>query len=463
MSSDIAIKVENLSKCYEIYEQPRDRLKQFLLPKLQTALGLQQKQYFKEFWALRDVTFEVKKGEVIGVVGANGSGKSTLLQLICGTLNQTNGKIGVIGRIAALLELGSGFNPDFTGRENIYFNGAILGFSQSEINERMQSILDFADIGDFIDQSVRNYSSGMVVRLAFAVAINADPEILIVDEALSVGDELFQRKCFAKIESIRRNGSTILFVSHSGSQIIQLCDRAILMDMGQNILIDTPKVVIENYQKLLYTPKSERSLIREKMMNENFNCAPAPHELSLGHSKNIEESTSLPQGEETYDTLLVPSSTIEYESNGAVISDVILVTMGGRKINGLVRGGRYCCKFKVTFNNFASSVRFGMSIKTTTGLMIAGAFSASSLNSAIEIIDAGTVVDVEFLFDCRLNPGMYYINTGVFGLEEDEEIILHRFTDILAFRVLSLNENIETEIMNLDFTPAIRFHDNFIP
>ncbi|MEX5494519.1 ABC transporter ATP-binding protein, partial [Pseudomonas asgharzadehiana] len=197
MSSEVAIKVENLSKCYHIYDQPRDRLRQFVLPPVQRTLGMRSRQYYREFWALRGVNFEVKKGETVGIVGRNGSGKSTLLQMICGTLNPTDGSIQTQGRVAALLELGAGFNPEFTGRENVYLNAAILGLSKEETDQRFDDIAAFAEIGTFIEQPIRSYSSGMIVRLAFAVAINVDPDILIVDEALSVGDELFQRKCFS--------------------------------------------------------------------------------------------------------------------------------------------------------------------------------------------------------------------------------------------------------------------------
>ena len=199
--SDVAIRIQNLSKCYHIYDKPRDRLMQML------ARG--RKQYFREFWALKEVSLDVKKGETVGIIGRNGSGKSTLLQMICGTLNPTSGSIQANGRIAALLELGSGFNPEFTGRENVYMNGSILGLSKEEIDSRFDDIAAFADIGEFIEQPVKTYSSGMMVRLAFSVAINVEPEILVVDEALSVGDEIFQRKCFSRIEAIRAGGATI--------------------------------------------------------------------------------------------------------------------------------------------------------------------------------------------------------------------------------------------------------------
>ena len=214
MSSDAAISIADLSKCYQIYNQPRDRLKQAIVPRLQRLFGQPPTQFFREFWALKDVSLEIRKGETLGIVGRNGSGKSTLLQLICGTLNPTSGTIASNGRIAALLELGSGFNPEFTGRENVYMNAAVLGLSTDQIDACYERIVDFAEIGDFIDQPLKTYSSGMAIRLAFAVAVSVDPEILVVDEALSVGDELFQRKCFSRIEAIRDRGATILFVSH---------------------------------------------------------------------------------------------------------------------------------------------------------------------------------------------------------------------------------------------------------
>lgn len=253
--TDIAIRVQNLSKCYQIYDTPRDRLKQFFAPRLQRLVGQTPKQYFREFWALKDISFEIRKGETVGIIGRNGSGKSTLLQIICGTLTPTSGNVETRGRIAALLELGSGFNPEFTGRENVYMNASVLGLSNEEIDARFNDIVAFADIGDFIDQPVKTYSSGMMVRLAFAVAINVDPQILIVDEALSVGDELFQRKCFSRIEAIKQNGATILFVSHSGSTVVELCDHAVLLDSGEKLAMGTPKTIVGKYQKLIYAPQ----------------------------------------------------------------------------------------------------------------------------------------------------------------------------------------------------------------
>src|SRR5439155_24116074 len=231
-SEEIAVRVSDLSKCYHIYDRPPDRLKQSVLPKLQRLIRKPPRQYYREFWALKDVSFEVKKGESVGIIGRNGSGKSTLLQLICGTLSPTSGSVETNGRVAALLELGAGFNPEFTGRENVYMNGAVLGLSQEEIDARFDDIAAFADIGDFIDQPVKTYSSGMYVRLAFAVSINVDPKILVVDEALAVGDELFQRKCYSRIENIKDSGATILLVTHSATPVAQMCAQALLLDRG---------------------------------------------------------------------------------------------------------------------------------------------------------------------------------------------------------------------------------------
>lgn len=225
MSSDdnIAIRVSNLSKCYQIYNAPRDRLKQFVLPRLHRLAGRAPKQYFREFWALRDVSFEIKKGETVGIIGRNGSGKSTLLQMICGTLNPTSGSIQTNGRIAALLELGSGFNPEFTGRENVYMNASVLGLRNEEIDTRFEDIVTFSDIGDFIEQPVKTYSSGMMVRLAFAVIAHVDAEILVVDEALAVGDAFFTQKCMRFLRNFMKTG-TILFVSHDTGAVVNLSE-----------------------------------------------------------------------------------------------------------------------------------------------------------------------------------------------------------------------------------------------
>ena len=255
-SNDIAIRVTHLSKRYEIYANPRDRLKQFVLPRLQRQAKQPPKQYFREFWALKDVSFEVKKGETVGIIGRNGSGKSTLLQMICGTLHPTSGSIQTHGRIAALLELGSGFNPEFTGRENVYMNASVLGLSNEEIDERFADIVSFADIGEFIEQPVKTYSSGMMVRLAFAVIAHVNADILVVDEALAVGDAFFTQKCMRFLRNFMKTG-TVLFVSHDTGAVVNLCSKAVLLNRGQVTEMGTPKNVIEHYLATVYESSQE--------------------------------------------------------------------------------------------------------------------------------------------------------------------------------------------------------------
>ena len=250
MSSEIAIKVSNLSKCYQIYDKPHDRLKQSIIPRIQSLAGKIPKQYFREFWALKDISFEIKKGETLGIIGRNGSGKSTLLQMICGTLHPTSGNIQTNGRIAALLELGSGFNPEFTGRENVYMNASVLGLSNEEIDARFNDIAAFADIGDFIEQPVKTYSSGMMVRLAFAVIAHVDADILVVDEALAVGDAVFTQKCMRFIRGFQENGS-LIFVSHDTASVQNLCKTGIWLKNGKIEQAGAAKSVSEAY--LQYT------------------------------------------------------------------------------------------------------------------------------------------------------------------------------------------------------------------
>ena len=446
MSSEIAIRVDKLSKCFQVYAQPHDRLKQSILPRLQRVVGASPKKYHRDFWALREVSFEVRKGETVGIIGRNGSGKSTLLQLICGTLNPTGGSIEAHGRIAALLELGSGFNPEFTGRENVYLNAAVLGLSRQETDARFDDIAAFADIGDFIEQPVKTYSSGMLVRLAFAVAINVDPEILIVDEALSVGDELFQRKCFSRIEAIRAKGATILFVSHSGAQIVELCDRAVLLDSGENIAHGMPKKIVGQYQKLLYAPADKRAILREQIRQGNQQQEGAQPQLETGAAAGTaEEEVRLA---ESYDPSLLPSSTIEYESHGAHIENPHLVDQRGRQVNSLIAGNRYRYRYTVRFDRSANNVRFGMLIKTVSGLELGGAQSAIALKDSLVTVAAGTTYRVEFAFVAALNAGTYFLNAGVMGSTHGDDGYLHRMIDVAMFRVMPDSSRLLTGIMD---------------
>lgn len=269
MFSDVAIAVKNLSKCYQVYNKPQDRLKQ--------AFWGGRKQFYQEFWALHDVSFEVKKGQALGIIGRNGSGKSTLLQLICGTLTPTAGEIIINGKIAALLELGAGFNPEFTGRENVFMNGAILGFSKQEIDAKFDEIAAFADIGKFIDQPVKTYSSGMYVRLAFAVQACVEPDILIVDEALSVGDIFFQQKCYQRLNKLRDHGSTIIFVSHAMNDIEQFCQQAVLLHHGVVVSQGPSVEVVKQYYLLeqheQISDKGEQLTKRQKSVSQDISVS----------------------------------------------------------------------------------------------------------------------------------------------------------------------------------------------
>lgn len=303
-SSDIAIRVQGLSKRYEIYTKPSDRLKQFVLPLLQRLTGKASKQYFREFWALKDVSFEVRKGQTVGIIGRNGSGKSTLLQMICGTITPTTGSIQTNGRVAALLELGSGFNPEFTGRENIYMNASVLGLNSSEIDIRFNDIVDFADIGDFVEQPVKTYSSGMMVRLAFAVIAHVDADILVVDEALSVGDAFFAQKCMRFLRKFMETG-TVLFVSHDTGAVINLCSIGILLNQGKIVDMGTPKEVSEHYLATLCEAKQQIDGI-----------------TSTGTDSNSDQPTTIDEYRDIRESILIKSNLrndielFRFEPNG---------------------------------------------------------------------------------------------------------------------------------------------------
>ena len=454
MSSEIAIKVENLSKCYQIYDQPHDRLKQFILPRLQGIVSQPSKQYFREFWALKDISFEIKRGETVGIIGRNGGGKSTLLQMICGTLNPTGGSIQTQGRIAALLELGSSFNPEFTGRENVYLYASILGLSPDEIKSKFEEIIFFADIGEFIDQPIKTYSSGMTVRLAFAVAINVDPQILIVDEALSVGDERFQRKCFSKIEAMQKSGVTILFVSHAAGTIVELCSRAILLDQGELLALGAPKSIVDLYHRLLFCSPDQRVEYRTAIKSEKSGIN------NLRSASDIVKdykSVELDKGAvESYIEDLISQSTIEYESQGAIISDVAIYTLDGRLVNNLVRGRRYNYTYRVSFSEYSRGVRFGMLIKSVTGYELGGSASHAASSNGPGQVQPNSCWKISFEFNCSLSPGTYFLNAGVMGFIGEEEVYLHRLIDIAVFKVQSEKDIKMTGVIDFQINSMVQ-------
>ena len=443
MSSEIAIQLDGIAKEYRLYDRPSDRLKQAFF---------RHKQYFRAVDAVKPLSVTIRRGETVGIIGRNGSGKSTLLQMIAGTLTPTRGQIAIHGRVAALLELGSGFNPDFSGRENVFLYAALLGLDREAIKTRLADILAFADIGDFIDQPVRTYSSGMHVRLAFAVAISVDPDILIVDEALAVGDEAFQRKCYSRIEDFQAKGGTILFVSHAAAAVTQLCSRAILMDGGDLLMDGRPKQVVNQYHRLAFATPARRLEIREELRHfHDITTVPV--------AENAPEKTIEDRLHAFYDPGMVSRSRVEYDQNGATILDPHLEDDSGERVNMLIRGQTYHYVYRVRFDNPARDVRFGMYCRTINGVDLAGSPSAGPRDTLTHVT-AGQSVDIRFAFECRLLPGSYFLNAGTSAMVGGDRQFLHRIVDAVMFRVQPETGLLMEGLVDLDITPTVNVLEN---
>ena len=449
--SEIAISLKQISKCFQRYARPVDRLKELLLP---------GKSQAREFWALHNINLEIPQGQTVGIVGRNGSGKSTMLQIIAATMTPTTGEVQVNGRISALLELGSGFNPEFTGRQNVFFNGQILGLRRQEIERKFEAIAAFADIDEFIDRPVKTYSSGMFVRLAFAVAISTEPDILVVDEALSVGDEAFQRKCFSRIQDIRDCGGTILFVSHAASSILELCDRALLMERGEILLDRTPKIVVSKYQELIYAPPEKvEALHRElRQLNGETFSRENGHRPQLRNLAQSNGNLSPTDCQEFYDPSLNPEQTISYICRGAEIINPCIITTSGRVVNHLIGRREYIYTYSVKFLKPAYNVRFGMLIKTITGVELGGASYTRSFHG-INDFEANQRVSLSFRFNCFLHPGVYFLNAGVSGIVDGEFIYLARCIDAAIFRVQPLAEVCGNGIVDFQIKPSLDWEE----
>lgn len=411
MNNDIAIRVEGLSKCYQIYTNPADRLKQFIFPRIKRFLGKQSTPYYREFWALDDISFTVKRGETVGILGSNGSGKSTLLQIICGTLSPTGGIVQTHGRIAALLELGSGFNPDFTGRENVYLNAAVLGLSLDEINKRYDDIVDFADIGEFINQPVKTYSSGMVVRLAFAVQSQIEPDILIVDEALSVGDVKFQAKCFDRLRQLKENGTSILLVTHSSEQVVSHCTAALLLNKGQQIELGEPKRVVNRYMDLLFGKDSNQT--KDEPDTATSQTSKVPN-IELSHTADVFANR-------------VGYNPHEYRwgDKKALILDYKLLANGEPYPSAISTGQKIDLILVVKFMAAIFRPIMGVTIKTKEGITVYGANSETLKQT--DLSDAGTensTIEMQISFMCDLAYGDYFISIGL-ASKHGEEVIPH--------------------------------------
>ena len=398
--SEFAIQVKHLDKMYKLYNKPSDRLRE--------TLGF--KVPVREHYALRDVNFQVERGETVGIIGTNGSGKSTILKIITGVLNPTAGEVKVDGRISALLELGAGFNMEYTGIENVYLNGTMMGFSKEEVDARLQDILDFADIGDFVYQPVKSYSSGMFVRLAFAVAINIDPEILIVDEALSVGDVFFQAKCYRKFEEFKKMGKTILFVSHDLSSVSRYCDRVILLNKGVKLEEGSPKQMVDMYKQLL-----------------------------VGQDPAKAEEKKEEQKESWSQQFQVNPNMLEYGTKLAEIVDFAVLDDKDRCTNTIEKGSSFRIRMKVVFHQDIQEPIMAYTFKDIKGTEITGTNTLFEKKS-VEHSQAGDSCTVTFEQEMFLQGGEYLLSYGCTGYKDGEFTVFHRLYDACNITVVS-NKN----------------------
>jgi len=402
--NDLAVSINRLTKVYKLYHHPLDRMKEALDPR--------RRKYHQDFYALREVAFDVRRGETVGIIGKNGSGKSTLLKIITGILTPTSGAVAVNGKVSALLELGAGFNPELTGIENVYFSGTIMGYTRKEMDDRLEAIRVFADIGDYMDQPVKTYSSGMFVRLAFAVAVNVNPDILIVDEAMAVGDISFQAKCFRKFTEFRQRGKTILLVTHALDSIIRYCDRAVVLDEGKKIMEGGPKEAVDVYKKL---------------MAECYEPGPA-----LGTDKPAEPlvSTALK------DQFSVDPNALSYGDQRAEIVDFGLFDDAQRPVQFLYNDQPFLIKMKVLFHADVENPIFAYTIKDLKGLEVTGT-NTFFKNIPTGSYKKGESAFVEFRQMLNGQSGRYGLSLGCTGFERDKLAVYHRLYDVILFEVVS--------------------------
>jgi teichoic acid transport system ATP-binding protein len=408
--SDVAIRVDNVTKLYKLYDKPSDRLKE--------SLGLTRKKCYKEHYALHNLSFDVKKGECVGIIGTNGAGKSTILKIITGVLSPTEGKVDINGRISALLELGAGFNMEYTGIENVYLNGTMIGFTREEIDAKLDDILAFADIGDFVYQPVKTYSSGMFVRLAFAVAINIDPEILIVDEALSVGDVFFQAKCYNKFEEFKKLGKTILFVSHDLSSIAKYCDRAILLNKGRIKDEGKPQDMIDLYKKLMVGLDDETGNISTETPEDEA-------------ASNVLATDGLWK-----DKLNLNPDVNSYGNGKAEVIDIGVFDESGNVTSSIMKGTEFTLRSKVKFNQMVQNPIFTFTFKSIKGTDITGT------NTMYEKVDIGCAQPGEtyvasFKQMMNLQGGEYLLSMSCTGFADGEFVVYHRLYDAVNVTVIS--------------------------
>ena len=412
MDNKNVIQVSHLTKMYKLYDKPSDRLKE--------ALGLTKKKLYREHYALHDVNFDIQEGECVGIIGTNGSGKSTILKIITGVLTPTEGEVKVNGRISALLELGAGFNMEYSGLENVYLNGTMIGFSKEEIDARLDDILDFADIGDFIHQPVKTYSSGMFVRLAFAVAINIDPEILVVDEALSVGDVFFQAKCYHKFEEFKKQGKTILFVSHDLSSVSKYCDRVILLNKGVKMDEGSPKQMVDLYKQLL---------------------------VGQDPVKQQEEAGASSKEEKGEGNFQANPNMLEYGNSMAEIIDFEVVDDKGVRSNTIEKGSSFQIRMKVRFNEDIQEPIMAYTFKNIKGTEITGTNTMFE-KVQVEKSGKGDVCTATFTQEMNLQGGEYLLSFGCTGYKDGDFTVFHRLYDACNITVVSAKNTVGFYDMN---------------
>lgn len=447
MQNQYAIRIKDVSKLYKLYDRNRDRLRD--------ALGLTRKKLYHEHFALSHVSFDIEKGECIGIIGTNGAGKSTILKIITGVLNPTEGEVEIDGRISALLELGAGFNSEYTGIENVYLNGTMMGYSKEEIDAKLDDILSFADIGDFVYQPVKTYSSGMFVRLAFAVAINIDPEILVVDEALSVGDVFFQAKCYQKFEEFKNQGKTILFVSHDLSSISKYCDRVILLNKGTKLAEGTPKEMIDLYKKILSGSDEDRAEIDAQYGGDSTadteeadinDVTPKSKEKRF----SIRDEVSGCDWKKKFD---INPNLSEYGNHAIDIIDFCIEDETGKLTNSIIKGTTFKIRTKARFNEAVKNPIFTLTFKTVRGVDVTG----TNTMYEQQYITDGKVGDeyvITYEQEMNLQGGEYLVSMSCTGFEDGNLTAYHRCYDLVSVSVISdkntvgffdMNSNVSVE------------------
>lgn len=442
------ISVDQVSKVYRLYDKPIDRLLE--------SISLRKKSYHKDFYALRDISFSVGRGEAVGIIGTNGSGKSTMLKIITGVLSATTGKVESRGSICALLELGAGFNQDYTGIENIYMNGTMMGFSKAEMDEKLPAILEFADIGDFVYQPVKSYSSGMFVRLAFALYISIDPEVLIVDEALSVGDVFFQAKCYHRMDELKRKGTTILMVTHDLGSVMKYCDRVVLFHKGEKVGEGLPGQMVDKYKKILAgkDPHAEQFMEEQNFLGNvdeerRGNAGITEKNVGTGIASGTAEPTSaafLEAGQHSpkptgfmKDHLTLNPSSQQYGNGKAEILDFGVLDKDGRPGNVLLKGEEFSIKERIVFHDDIAAPIFTFTIKDKRGMDLSGTNTLFE-GKEIPAVKKGDEYFCTFTQRMNLQGGEYLLSISCTGFEEGEHTVYDRKYDITSITVLS-NKN----------------------